>query len=103
MTGHQPILAMRRAGKKPPYVWVSDMPGCILDGRTVCVAGDTPELEDFRLLVGLTAIVNGTDQPRVDRIAAECAKFAKRVISSVFDGRDVVRVVDTEGVLTWPN
>ena len=95
MTGHQPILAMRRAGQKPPYVWVSDMPGCILDGRTVCVAGDTPELEDFRLR-RLTAIVNGTDQPAWTASPPSARSLPSRSFQNVFDGRDAVRVVDTE-------
>lgn len=101
MTGQDKIIALRRAGRTPRYVWVSDFAHATLDGRTVCMAGDTPELEDFRFLVGLTAIVEGSDPIRVDRIANACAPIARRVIASTHDinRREVVRVTDTEGIL----
>lgn len=107
MTGQEPILAMRRAGHRPEFVWVSDFPTATLDGLTVRV-GDTPELEDFRFLVGVTAIVEGQDPARVDRIAKACQPIAKRVIASVITPIneyrwEVTRVTDTEGALTWPN
>jgi len=99
--GQQEIVAMRRTGLAPRFVWVSDFPDATLDGRTVIVAGDTPELEDFRFLVGLTAIVEGADPERVKRIASACAEHAARVIASTFEGRFVVAVSDTEKVMTW--
>ncbi len=104
MTGQDKIIALRRAGKKPEFVWVSDFDFARLDGRTVCVAGDTPELEDFRFLVGVTAIVEGENQTQVDRIAAACKRIAKRVIASTHDinRREVVRVTDTEETMQWP-
>lgn len=106
MTGDRPITAMRRAGRKPAYVWVSDFPDCILDGLTVKVAGDSPELLDLRFLVGTTAIVEGADSARVDRIAKACAAVARRVIASTHrrDARgftEVFRVTDTEEVMSW--
>lgn len=102
MKGHQRILAMRRAGLKPLFIWVSDFENALLDGRTVQVAGDTPELVDFRFLRGVTAIVEGSDADRVTRIAQACHQFASRVIASTIPGHEVVRVTDTEGVMTWP-
>lgn len=106
MNGHQHILELRRSGQKPACVWVSDFPDCTPDGFTVCVTGDTPELEDFRFLVGLKVIVEGQDHQRVDRIAKACAKFAARVIASVIQPINEMRwevtsVTDTEGVLSW--
>lgn len=106
MKGGHELFAMRRAGYKTEYVWVSDLPFCLMDGVTVCVAEDTPEIEDFRFLVGVTALVNGQDPKRVARITKACKAHAKRVIASVvkraneFDW-EVVSVTDTEGVLTW--
>lgn len=73
----------------------------------VRVCGDTPELLDLRFLVGTTALVEGSDAARVDRIAEVCKPIAKRVIAttSIRNGMlfDVVRITDTEGVMTWPN
>jgi hypothetical protein len=102
MTGERPILALRRAGKKPVIVWVSDFAWALLDGLTVSVACDTPELLDLRFLRGTTAVVTAASPERADRIGTACAAFARRVITNVFDGRDVVRVTDTDGVMAWP-
>lgn len=105
MTGDQEIIAMRRAGRKPAYVWVSDFRDCVMDGFTVRVAGDTPELLDLRFLFGVTAIVEGQDAARVDRIANACATVAHRVVASTLGHcrgfAEVVRVTDTEGIMTW--
>jgi len=103
MTGQQPIIAMRRAGQKPDFVWVNDF-ACKPDSLTVCVDAETPELEDFRFLVGITALVTGTDQNRVDRFFKACSAVAKRVIASTYDPqlREIVRVQDSEGVMSWP-
>lgn len=112
MNGHRDLIAMRRAGFKPAFVFVNDFP-CQTDWAkwgdhpTVSVDGDTPELEDFRFLVGVTAIVAGFDAERVQRIAQSCQAHAKRVVASVSTQInafrvEVLRVTDTEEVLTWP-
>jgi hypothetical protein len=110
MNGHNALIALRRAGLKPAFVWVADFP-CKADWDKwgeqpqICVHTDTPELEDFRFLVGITAIVDGQDPARVERIARACAAHAKRVISNVFrsvDGRvELTCIADTDEVLTW--
>ena len=105
MTGQDDIKALRRTGKRPAWVWVSDFPDCTLDGSTVRVAGDVPELADFRFLVGLNVIVEGSDAARVDRLVKACA-CAKRVVSNVLQPVDkwrseVMRMTDTEGIVTW--
>lgn len=109
MNGQQAILAMRRAGRKPGFVWVSDFPNAFTgDGLTVGVYGDNPDTLDLRFLVGCVAIVEGPDAKRVDRLAKACREAkAARVIASTHGTdergfRDVVRVVDTQGVMTWP-
>lgn len=109
MTGEKAILAMRRAGRKPGFVWVSDFRDAFTgDGLTVGVHGDNPEALDLRFLVGCVAIVEGPDAARVDRIALACSKAkADRVIASTHgkDARgfgEVVRVTDTERTMTWP-
>lgn len=112
MNGHRELLALRRAGLKPNFVWIADHPcptdwAKHIDHPQICVDGDTPELEDFRFLVGVTAIVEGQDPIRVERIATACAAHAKRVIANV--NRQVsqyhwelISTTDTEEVLTWP-
>ena len=77
MTGHEPILAMRRARRKPAFVTVSDRP-CHTDWAkwgdqpVVCVAGDTPELLDLRFLVGLNVMIAGLNGDRVRQLFAAC-------------------------------
>lgn len=107
MNGNQRILEMRRRGFKPEFVWVSDFHGTVAEYRddalVVRVNGATPELEDFRFLVGLTVIVEGRDQERVRRLATACAAHARRVIANTMDDQnEVVSITDTEGALTWP-
>ena len=106
MKGERELWAMRRAGKKPAYIWVSDFPNCALDGLTVRVAGESPDLLDLRFLVGTTVIVEGPDGARVERLAKACGAHARRVIASTITRQagwaEVVCVTDTEGVMTWP-
>lgn len=110
MTGHQRIIAMRRAGRKPTAVWVSDFPGPLAelqgDAMVVRVAGESPELLDLRFLVGTLVIVEGGQAERVRRIAKACAAHARRVVASVIepiDGRqEVTAITDTQEEMTWP-
>lgn len=112
MKGHRELIAMRRQGFKPAAVWISD-DRCPIDWARwgdhpqICVAGDTPELEDFRFLVGIELVmVDGCDAQRVDRIAKACKVHAKRVIANTFQttttGLQLVSIADTAEVMTWP-
>lgn len=112
MTGQEKILAMRRAGNSPRTVWVDDFASAP-DGLTVSLAPvDVPEQQDWRFLVGLTVLVSGTCEARLSRIAAACGAFAKRVIVNVHDTATargqyglpispLLKITDTDGVLTW--
>lgn len=102
MKGHQPIIAMRRSGRKPAFVTLTDHDVRWLSGLTVSVLGDTPELLDLRFLVGTTVLVEGPDQARVDRIFEACRPIAARVIGTTIPDKTVTRVIDTAGVATWP-
>ena len=113
MTGHEQILAMRRAGQSPRTVWIDDF-ASTLDGSTVSLApSDVPEQQDWRFLVGLTALVAAHDEARMVRIAAACKTFARRVIASLHSAEPVtdaygrrsfpiLKITDTDEVLTWP-
>lgn len=113
MNGHRELIAMRRSGFRPECVWVADYP-CPTDWAKwgdhpqVCVDGDTPELEDFRFLVGITVVIDGFDNTRVQRFAKACSTHAKRVIANVsritepYQRIELVSTTDTAGVLTWP-
>ena len=113
MTGHEQILAMRRAGQSPRTVWVDDF-ASTPDGLTVSLAPrDVPEQQDWRFLVGLTVLVTAHDEARMARIATACKTFARRVIANLhaaepvkdaygFRSFPLLKITDTDGVLTWP-
>ena len=101
MTGDREIIAMRRAGQKPSVVWVTDHPQKPIDGLTVCVHGDTPELLDLRFLVGVTVLADSPDLKRLQRIIDACKQHAKRVVGTQFLGYEPIRIIDTEGHMTW--
>lgn len=103
MTGQDQILVLRRGGRAPVTVWLTDERGAPLDGSTVYVApDDVPELLDLRFLVGLTVLVDGDTDARVDRLTRACvAAKARRVVGNTFRGDRIVRITDTDGALTW--
>ena len=84
MTGQEQIIKLRRAGKSPRFVWVQDFPGPVYGAMNVRLSPtDVPEQQDWRFLVGLTALVEGFDPDRVARIAKACAAYARRVVANV--------------------
>lgn len=113
MTGQEHILKLRRAGKSPRFVWVQDFPGPVYGAMNVRLSPtDVPEQQDWRFLVGLTAMVEGFDPERVARIAKACAAYARRVVANVNSpivtpcayGSGVCKLIqttDTEGVAAW--
>ena len=115
MTGHEPIIGLRRAGRLPKagMVWAKTDGTAYRhwhqfgDHAEVGIeAGDYPDLLDLRFASGLTVIVEGTDADRVASVgkAFERAK-AKRVIETLNTGGmwcETASVADTLGVLTWP-
>ena len=57
---------------------------------------------DLRFLVGLTVLVDGDTDARVDRLTRACvAAKARRVVGNTFRGDRIVRITDTDGALTW--
>ena len=112
MTGQDRIIALRRSGMKPVGVWVCDYQVDTSDGVTVSIAAqDTPEMQDWRFLVGLTVHLSGDDAQRLARITDACMKYAKRVVATLFTPAEhagmryhaVASIADTEGVMVWPS
>ena len=72
---------------------------------------DTPELLDWRFLVGLTVHLSGDDARRLERLTAACMQYAKRVVATLFAPVEyagqryhtVASIADTEGVMVWPS
>ena len=102
MTGQDQILVLRRGGRAPVTVWLTDERGAPLDGSTVYVApDDVPELLDLRFLVGLTVLVDGDTDARVDRLTRACVAAKARRGGQHLRGDRIVRITDTDGALTW--
>lgn len=116
MTGDKAITEHRRAGRglRDNAVYVHT------DGLKVnrdwqrygehaevqIAADDYPELLDLRFAMGLRVHVEGSDQQRIDQVAAAfVAAHAARVLTTIFQqigGRaEVVRLTDTDGVMVW--
>ncbi len=96
MQGHEPIIAMRLQGKKPALVYLdmlrdyspmkawADWPGVSPAIPTVWVQdSDTPSRLDLRFLVGLTAVITGTDGERIRQLTqAALDAGAARVVAA---------------------
>lgn len=115
MRGHEPLVAMRKAGRTVPRVNLLDVPlhrdlwawwEYTTDYADVRIEpDDNPKRLDMRFVVGLDVWVHGRDRDRLAalyRAAKECA--AKRVVAFLEDRRgQIVRIGDSMGVLTWRN
>jgi hypothetical protein len=101
MKGHENLIKMRLAGKKPNAIWVylRDYPNWQFNWEFACP--DKPEvfispkdnlrLLDLRFAVGLTVHIIGNDEARTrDVLSALVAANAKRVIAVLGD-----EVIDT--------
>ena len=94
MRGHEHVIAVRVAGRKPQGIYLWDTPVAISGPQwaedyafmDVCTAGDPVGALDLRFVVGLPVTVFGDDTKRVREIAGACCKGgAERVIASVGD------------------
>lgn len=120
MRGHEPILAMRRAGAAPISVWVNDQGedytpetsasrGWMTRSARACVEllpSDNPRTLDLRFLVGMTVHLQSRSERRMQEfIDSAMACGAHRVIGSVTTANEyhatVHRVTDTAGAFTW--
>ena len=98
MRGHEPLIAMRLAKKRPRSVsvmlakvapWAIEWhkhPATEGDAVIEIEDKDNPATLDLRCLVGLDyVIVYGQDNDRTRSVAKACKMYAKRVIESCFD------------------
>lgn len=89
MRGHEQLIAMRKAGKRPAIVFVNDYP-CRTDwfetdGEhvTVCVAGDNLDRADLRFLVGVMVSATGSTEARARALMAACQRAGAAVVGAV--------------------
>ena len=86
MNGHQAIIQMRIAGKRPAVVFLNDFP-CQTDWAehgdhaTVEIAAtDRPEALDLRYLIGTTVSICGTTVERTKSLVAASVDAGARVV-----------------------
>jgi len=86
MTGHEKIIALRKQGKKPPFVFLNDYP-CQTDWfesaehATVCIHGDSIESLDIRFLVGMAVSVSATQENRAKALFNACKRASAAVVA----------------------
>jgi hypothetical protein len=95
MKGADAVFAMRRAGKRPNGVWITqtESPYCLMWQKyddlqaypeIEILSNENPESLDLRFVVGLTAHVCGKDYFTVEKLHNALLKAgAKRVITVV--------------------
>lgn len=82
MTGHQPLIAMRIAGKRPAYVSLWDslamdwskVPELQPYPDVIVQPADVPERLDLRFVVGLPVVVTISDNDRLKRLVLACER-----------------------------
>jgi hypothetical protein len=109
MTGHEPLIAMRRNGFKPAFVWLSEA-GFTPSTHEVHIAKtDIPEALDLRFLVGVTVLAESQNRERLGQILKACMEAkARRVIASLYRKEpnglfETFEITDTEGDLNCRN
>lgn len=91
MRGHEPIIAMRRRGRRPGMVWLSCdgyNPGFSAMARiglpmlnhVELQPVDRPHRLDLRFITGVLVEVSGSDERRVAAVARACADAGARQV-----------------------
>lgn len=117
MRGHEPLLAMRRAGFAPQAAWLGldanplwrDWPLYGSHAQIEIELGEAINRLDLRCLVGMQVWIDGSDERRVLDLHTACLNaHAKRVLSAVnkpnYRGEPTVaRMLDSDESCTWPS
>lgn len=89
MHGHEPLIAMRKAGKKPTMVFLSDFPEKSNwhetgDYPEISVFHDVPERADLRFLVNLNVTITASTKDRAKALLAACVKAGATSVSTCY-------------------
>lgn len=105
MHGHEPLIAMRKAGKKPSMVFLSDFPQKSNwhetgDHPEICVYHDVPERADLRFLINLNVTITASTKDRAKAFLAACVKAGASSVSTMYWGNrgdNYFRLVNKDG------
>ena len=106
MRGHEHLIELRKAGKRPVAVFINDFP-CKTDWpdwgdqATVCVDGDQLSSLDLRFVVGMIAHVSSTSEIRAKRIAEICKQSGARIVGALHGIRETEYLTTTGWIEIW--
>lgn len=87
MQGHETLIQMRQAGRKPGIVFVNDYP-CKTkwadwgEYATICTQGDSISSLDLRFLVDLVVSVSATSESRAKALFKLCKQAGAKTVAS---------------------
>lgn len=88
MRGHENIIRLRQAGKRPAFVFINDWP-CQTDWfetgehATVCTAGEAVEALDLRFLTGLRVSISSHQENRAKALFEACKAIGVLSVGAV--------------------
>ena len=104
MRGHEPIISMRKSGKRPAIVFVNDFADPVAkdwhnpgekygetwppDHATVSVDGDAVQLLDLRFLKGLRVSISSLSEARAKALFDRCKSSGASVVAAAHTIRD---------------
>jgi hypothetical protein len=89
MIGHQPLIELRKQGRKPSMVFLTDF-DCLPvwqtynDAPEICIAKDQPFLCDFRFLSGLSVSITASSKERAIKFYEHCKQSGAVIVASTF-------------------
>lgn len=89
MTGHEPLIELRKLGKKPAMVFLTDF-DCqpdwhIYNNRPeICVSKDQPLRCDLRFLVGLNVTISASSKERAIKFFENCKQSGATLVASTY-------------------
>lgn len=105
MKGHEQLIEMRKRGRKPTMVFLSDFSESSNwwetgDYPEVCVFHDVPERADLRFLVNLNVTITASTKDRAKAFLEACVRFGAASVSTCYfqNNRDnYFRLVNKDG------
>jgi hypothetical protein len=89
MIGHEPLIELRKLGKKPSMVFLTDF-DCKPDWQLynnypeICVFNEHPLRCDLRLLVGLSVTITASSKERAITFYENCKRSGANLVATTY-------------------
>jgi hypothetical protein len=89
MTGHEPLIELRKLGHKPSMVFLTDF-DCLPDWHIynerpeICVFKDQPLRCDLRFLVGLNVTISARTKDRAIKFYENCKRSGAILVATTY-------------------